>query len=289
MTTTIRTSGDCRPTPRTSPTASTDHVVLTLWTADPAVAGLADRAGVDRVGVDLERLGKAARQAGLGTWISPHTEADLAGIRDQLTTARLFARINPVHAGSAREIDAVIALGAQVLMLPMVATAAEAARFVDLVGGRATTVLLVERAQAVVAIGDLLRVDGVDEVHVGLNDLALSLGLPNRWLALDGDMITGVGAQVRDAGLRFGVGGIGLAGDRALPIPSDLVYAALARTGATAALLSRSFMQPAVLDRLDDEIARARRGLATWRSRTPEDLQQAHLQLVEHARRADRW
>lgn len=253
------------------------------------MAALADGAGVDRVGVDLECLGKAARQAGLGTWISPHTAADLVGIRDHLTAATLFARTNPVHAGSAREIEALIDLGVEVLMLPMVATAAEAASFVELVGGRATTVLLVERAEAIAAIGDLLRVEGVDEVHVGLNDLALSLGLPNRWLALQGDMVTDVGAQVRDAGMRFGLGGIGLAHDRSLPIPSDLVYAQMARTGATAALLSRSFMRPEVLGRLGGEIGRARAQLAAWRTRGPRELEDAHAALIAHARAADRW
>ena len=37
---------------------------LTLWTADAALAARADAAGVDRIGVDLDRLGKAERQAG---------------------------------------------------------------------------------------------------------------------------------------------------------------------------------------------------------------------------------
>src|SRR5687767_11459014 len=86
MTTTTLTSGDCLPTALRSPTRSPKQdFVLTLWTADPMVAHRAEIAGVDRIGVDLEILGKAERQAGLGTWISPHKEADLVVLRALLS------------------------------------------------------------------------------------------------------------------------------------------------------------------------------------------------------------
>ena len=66
-------------------TLAAGELVLTLWTSDPALAARADAAGVERVGVDMERLGKRARQRGLGTWISPHTEDDLAKVQRQRT------------------------------------------------------------------------------------------------------------------------------------------------------------------------------------------------------------
>ena len=98
---------------------------MTLWTGDPRLAARADAAGVDRIGVDLERLGKAERQRGLGTWISPHAEADLAALGPALSRAALFARVNPINADSRREVEAVLARGARVLMLPMVASRQE--------------------------------------------------------------------------------------------------------------------------------------------------------------------
>src|SRR6185436_12988331 len=64
-----------------------DELVLTLWTSDPQLAARADAAGVERIGVDLERLGKRDRQGGLGTWISEHTEADLATVGTALAGA----------------------------------------------------------------------------------------------------------------------------------------------------------------------------------------------------------
>jgi hypothetical protein len=289
MTTPIPTSGACRSTPRRFPTASlAEDFVLTLWTADPALARRADAAGIQRVGVDLERFGKAARQQGLGTWISPHTEDDLATVGRGLRRAQLFARVNPLNADSPREVDAVLALGVRVLMLPMVASAAEAARFVALVRGRASVVLLIECRAALDALTDLVGLLGVHEWHVGLNDLALSLGLPNRWLVLAGDVVAEVGSRARAAGVRFGLGGIGRAGDRRLPIPADLVYAEYARTGATSALISRSFLRDDNAD-LAVDIERARLRLAAWRQRSPADLAAAHRELRRHAERAPAW
>jgi hypothetical protein len=258
-----------------------EHVVLTLWTAETDLAAAADRAGVDRVGVDLEHLGKATRQTGRSTWLSEHRLDDLERIAKMLDRAAPFARVNPINASSAEEIDGALAAGAEVLMLPMVESAATAASFATLVDGRATTVLLVERREAVDALGELVSVEGIDEVHIGLNDLSISLGLANRWLVLAGDIAFDAGRIVRDAGLRFGLGGIGRVHDDALPIPSDLVYAELARTGATATLLARSFRPPGT--DLATEVVRTRARLDDWQAASQDELDAAHSLLAERA------
>jgi len=270
-----------------SPIRSTDAFVLTLWTDDPALARRADAAGIERVGVDLERLGKAERQRGLGTWISPHTVEDAARVGAVLEHAALFARTEPLNEGSPLEVEALLARGVEVLMLPMVMTADDAGAFTDLVAGRAVVVLLVEHVDALRRIEELVAVEGVDEVHVGLNDLALSLGVANRWQALAGDLAREAGAVVRAAGKRFGLGAIGRAGDRTLTIPSDLVYAEYARTGATSALVSRSFFAGAGDLDLRREIERARDELDAWRTRPEADLAAAHAELGLCAARAE--
>jgi hypothetical protein len=279
-------SGAFPQTPPRSRTHSRDPFVLTFWTDDPVLARQAEAAGVQRIGVDLERLGKAARQQGLGTWISPHTVKDAERVGAALTRADLFARVDPLNRDSARQVDELLAHGVRVLMLPMVANAGEAAAFADLVRGRATVVLLVEHIDALRRLDEIAAVDGADEIHIGLNDLAISLGVRNRWLALAGDLALEAGATVRAAGKRFGLGAIGRAGDNTLPIPTDLVYAEYARTGATAALLSRSFFGPATGD-LRREIARVREELAAWGKRPAESLRNAHAELGRRAARAD--
>jgi hypothetical protein len=250
------------------------------------VAARADVAGVDRIGVDLERVGKVERQRGLGTWISTHTMDDLARIGAALARAELFVRLDPLHADTPEQVDAVLAAGAHVVMLPMVASAAEGGRFVELVDGRARIVLLVETAAALAAVADLAAVPGVDEIHVGLNDLALSLGLASRWQVLAGDRLLDAARAVHLAGRRFGFGGIGAVLDDALPIPADLIYAEYARVGATAALLARAF--PTTGD-LGVEIRRARARLASWRTAGPEALAAAHAELARRAAALAIW
>ncbi len=70
--------------------------VLTAITNDPGLAARADAAGVDRVGIDIERLNKSARQGHLAhARISNHRLADLADLAPVLRRAALFARLNP--------------------------------------------------------------------------------------------------------------------------------------------------------------------------------------------------
>jgi hypothetical protein len=233
-------------------------------------------------------MGKRERQRGLGTWITPHVLEDLDVIRPALRKAKLFVRVNPFHDGSAREMDEVLARGAQVVMLPMVTSAAEAVAVAGLIDGRATLVLLVEHVRALEHLDAMARIRGVDEVHIGLNDLAISLGLRNRWEALADGRIEEAGRTVRAAGLRFGLAGIGRPGDNSLPIPADLVYAECARTGATASLISRSFFSEAVTD-FAAEISRAREELTRWQHLPRTDLDDAHARLIRFAKAATTW
>ena len=171
-------------------------------------------------------------------------------------------------------------------MLPMVGPAEEASRFVGLVGGRARVVLLVETSAALAAVGDLAAVPGVDEIHVGLNDLALSLGLASRWQVLAGERLAVAARAVHAAGRRFGFGGIGGVDDDALPIPADLVYAEYGRLGATAALIARAF--PNAGD-LGAAVARARDRLAWWRAASPAALAAAHADLARRTEALTIW
>jgi len=220
------------------------NLTLTFWTRDPAFARAADVAGVDRIGLDLERIGKLERQGGVGRcWISGHTEADLPAIAAALRDAWLFVRTNPLHPGSAAEIERLLAAGVRTLMLPMFRTVAEAECFIDLVGGRAEVVLLVEHADAALRIDDIVRLGGIDEIYVGLNDLGLSLGIRNRFAILDLPLFHDVVDAAHRRSLRFGFGGLARPDDRSLPIGPDLVYAAYARFGASSGLLSQVFVR----------------------------------------------
>jgi hypothetical protein len=265
-------------------------MILTLWTDNPVLAGQADLAGIDRVGLDLETRGKRERQAGLGTWISTHHMERLPEIGAALTSAELFARLNPVSSKSSEEVERVLDMGARVLMLPMFLNATEVERFVDVVAGRATVVLLLETREAAEDIERICAVEGVGEVHVGINDLALSLGLHNRFAVFDSQLVATVASSVRESGLAFGIGGIGRIDDTALPIAPDLVYAQYPRLGATAALISRAFIRPGGdTTRLAHDVAASRQRLAYWQAAAPHVQRQAQVAFRAVVEGAGSW
>lgn len=95
---------------------------LMYITNDPAVAKIAADAGVDRIFIDMEVLGKAERQGGMDTVQSHHVPEDIERVRAAIgNKAEIMARVNPLNPNSRREIDASIQNGADVIMLAHVA------------------------------------------------------------------------------------------------------------------------------------------------------------------------
>lgn len=66
-------------------------------TNNPEVAMIAQSAGVDRIWVDMECIGKDVRQKGLDTVKSRHTVEDVRCLRKVVSSSELMVRINPIH------------------------------------------------------------------------------------------------------------------------------------------------------------------------------------------------
>lgn len=66
-------------------------------TNQPAIATIAQDAGVDRIFIDLEYIGKTARQGGMDTVQSHHTVADIIKLRPIIKQSELLVRCNPIH------------------------------------------------------------------------------------------------------------------------------------------------------------------------------------------------
>jgi hypothetical protein len=263
-----------------------DEFCLTLITDDPILAAEADAAGVNRIGLDFERLGKAERQAGQSTRLSEHSWDDLATIAHSLRRADLFVRLNPVNPDTPNEIEEALRCGARVLMLPFFHTAAEVDTFTRLVDKRARIVILLETASAAVRIREMLAVSGVDEVMLGLNDLRLQLGVANIFEVLASPLVDALAGEVRRAGLPLAVGGVARADDSSLPVSPDLVYAQFPRLGATGAWLGRSFFRDVPPEwGLGPAIATMRRRLDEWAHASPQALERARSDLADQARR----
>jgi 2-keto-3-deoxy-L-rhamnonate aldolase RhmA len=255
--------------------------VLTAISCDPEVVRAADLAGVDRIGVDIERLGKDLRQnRAAGDRFSDHTLEDLRAVAATVTRARVFIRINPLHDETPREIDTALACGAHVVMLPYFTRPAEAGRFLDFIGGRAEAVLLLETAEAAARIREIAALPGATEIMVGLNDLRRSLGLAHPFEVLASETMATIAREVAHAGLRFGFGGVGRSDDESLAIPPSLVHAYYPLLGATAAWLARSFYRGIAPTQIPEAVRRLRQDLDTWFAAPRDALAEARDRLA---------
>lgn len=223
---------------------NTSSLKPVLITDSPQLANLAQGSGVGRIMVDLERNGKFERQKSRDTWISKHEIEDIAPVADvlkgtELSGTDLMVRINPLYDGSAREIDAAIAGGADCIMLPMFRSLDEIAAIGAMIAGRARFVPLVETGDALAILESVARHDTVDEVFIGLNDLHISLGLDFMFEPLGDGMLDTACAALRAIGKPFGFGGIARIGEGDLP--AEFIIREHARLGSTRVNLSRTF------------------------------------------------
>ncbi|MDE5587289.1 MAG: aldolase, partial [Bacilli bacterium] len=70
---------------------------LMYITNNPAIAKIAEEAGVDWIFIDMEFIGKDNRQGGLDTVQNHHTIEDIRKVKDNLSKAKVLVRINPIH------------------------------------------------------------------------------------------------------------------------------------------------------------------------------------------------
>ena len=228
---------------------------LMYITNNPDVALIAEKVGVDRIFIDLEYIGKNLRQGGMDTVQNRHTIADVKNMRKIITKSKLMVRVNPIHdktddySSSEYEIDGVINAGAEIVMLPYFKTADEVRRFVKAVGGRAKTLLLFETPESIANIDEILEIDGIDEVFIGLNDLSLGYGHKFMFALLADGTVEKIIEKFNSKKLSYGFGGIASLGRGMLP--SEKVIAEHYRLGSTCVILSRSFCNTSIIDNID--------------------------------------
>ncbi|MES3002065.1 MAG: aldolase/citrate lyase family protein [Pseudomonadota bacterium] len=246
-------------------------------TNDPAFARRCDAMGGFRLFVDLERLGKAERQAGRNTFISVHQLDDVARIRDAVRASKLMVRVNPLNADTAAEVDAVIERGADLLMLPMFTSAAQLRQFSLLVAGRVPIVPLLETGAGLACLADWIATPGLTEAYMGLNDLHISLGHRFMFEPLALGLVDQVAHAARDQGLRFGFGGIARLDEGMLP--GRDVLAEHLRLGSRAVILSRTFHR-AGEGSFEEQIAELRQAEEELAARSTDEVEADRLRIA---------
>lgn len=246
-------------------------------TNDPAFARRCDALEGMRLWVDLERLGKAERQAGRNTFISTHEIGDVARIKSQLRRSKLMVRVNPLNPGTRDEVEAVLDGGADMLMLPMFSNARELEDFSRLVDGRGPIVPLVETAAALASIQEWITTPGLGEVYVGLNDLHLSLGSRFMFEPLADGLVERVAVEASSRGVGFGFGGIARL-EEGLLAGRDVLAEHL-RLGSRAVILSRTFHNSQGNRSFEEEVAalRAAEALLALRTRAQAQADAARI------------
>ena len=229
---------------------------LMYITNKPAVAQIAEAAGVDWIFLDMEFIGKDARQGGLDTVQNHHTVKDIENIKTAVKTAKVLVRVNPIHdalpnyPSSKDEIDASIQAGADILMLPFFKTIEEVKKFIGYVNGRAKTLLLMETVEAANLVDEILDIPGVDMIHLGLNDMHLELGMKFMFELLANGTVEKLGKKIEAKGIPFGFGGIATLDGGALP--GSMVLKEHVRLGSSMVIVSRSFCNTDVVTDLNE-------------------------------------
>lgn len=263
---------------------------LMYITNSPNIAKIVETAGIQRIFVDMEYIGKNDRQGGMDTVQCHHTIEDIRAIKKVLTSAQIMTRCNPIHQAtdlyccSKEEIDGAIAAGADILMLPYFKTAREVETFIRLVDGRAKTLPLVETPEAVDCIDEILKVDGIDEIFIGLNDLSLGYGMKFMFQLLADGTVERLCDKFKVKGVPYGFGGIAALGKGALP--AERVIAEHYRLGSTCAILSRSFCNTNIITGMDEVRSIFNSGLKDIRA-WEEKCERGQVDFIENKKQVE--
>ena len=99
--------------------------------------------------------------------------------------------------------------------------------------------LLVETAESVKSIDEILDIDGIDEIHIGLNDLHLDYKMKFMFELLVDGTVEYLCNKFKNKNIPYGFGGIAGIGEGTLP--AENIIQEHYRLGSTRAILSRSF------------------------------------------------
>lgn len=276
---------------RTAAPLVSQRMTFLMIVDDAEIARYVHRNGVSRLFVDLEYMGKDLRQKHLDSWKSRQEPRDVSRIREAVPDGHLLVRVNPLHDGSANEIEDVLARGADSVMLPMFRTVDDLSRFLDMVGGHAEAVPLVETADALRAVPEIADRLSLTRLHFGLNDLHLDMKLDFMFEPLAKGMLEDAAAALRSNGIAFGIGGVARAGE-GIVSPENLLGEHV-RLGSDAAILSRTLHRRATdLSHLQSEmdfpkeLARLQQIYADFLSQGPEQLEQNRTETADRIQAA---
>jgi len=205
---------------------------LFLFTSELKLAKLAEQSGMDSIMIDWEQK-TAESEAADGSVDTPH---DLEQLVSELEIP-VSVRINGAKDDLEDEINIACEYGAQYIMLPMANYEDDVYKFIDLVNGRAQTIIQIETQQLVNRL-DKIRNISWDYAYIGMLDLASSRGEESIWPLFLDHTIENIVTKLQ--GRSIGFGGITVVGGGS-PVPFTMLLHEMTRLACTLSFMRRSF------------------------------------------------
>lgn len=205
---------------------------LFLFTSDLKLARLAEQSGLDSIMIDWEQK-TAESETADG---SVDTTQDLEQLVSELEIP-ISVRINGTKDGLEDEVNIACDYGAQYIMFPMATHEDEIHKFIELVNGRAQTIIQIETQQLVNRL-DKIRNIQWDYAYIGMLDLASSRGEDSIWPLLLDHTIENIVTTLR--GRSVGFGGITVVGGGS-PVPFTMLLHEMTRLSCAFSFMRRSF------------------------------------------------
>ena len=114
-------------------------------------------------------------------------------------------------------------------------------------------------------------------IHIGLNDLHLSLKLDFMFECLSNGIVEYLVNKIKRKGIKFGIGGIARIGEGELT--ADIILKEHIRLGSEMVILSRSFKKN--IENLEYEINKLRNAIEKYKNLSSDDLERNKIILRE--------
>ena len=196
--------------------------------------------GIQQIMIDTEILGKKERQGHKDTVISDHQLIDVLKLKQQDLAVEIICRINPYNENTSKEVDLAINYGADFIMMPMINSFDNYKAVVNLIGSRAEVLPLIETPYSFFKVHEIIGYSRLKQIHFGLNDLCISLGMLNLFEVLLSKTFQNTVSSIRNKSIKLGIGGIGDPQVTQRVDPTLLLNTYL-RCGANSVILSRNF------------------------------------------------
>jgi hypothetical protein len=196
--------------------------------------------GIQQIMVDAENLGKMERQSGKGAVINFHKIEDVVELKKKMNSTKIICRINGYHNNIFDEIEMAVNCGADFLMLPMIEDINDFKRMIKFIDGRVSILPLIETSYSIFKLKEIIDLSKPDQIHFGLNDLHISLGMDNLFEVLISPLFASAVLYASERVKIVGVGGIGDPMQQQ-KISPELLINEHKVLGSSSVILSRSF------------------------------------------------